>query len=72
MSLVTDTDLAEVSVGLITYFLSVQAAFATNVTIVRPNEHGRRVPVGEIEIRSGQPRAGITGASEDDVSVDVA
>ena len=69
-SLVTDTDLAEAAYGIITYFLAAQAAFATNITIVRPNEEGRRVPVGEIEIRSGQPGAGITGASEGDVSVD--
>ena len=69
-SLLTDTDLAEATYGIITYFLTAQAAFATNITIVRPNEHGRRVPVGEIEIRSGQPGAGIIGASEGDVSVD--
>lgn len=71
-SLVTDTDLAEATFGLITYFLSVQAAFATNITMVGPNEHGRRVPIGEIEIRSGQPGTAIIGASEGDVSVDTA
>lgn len=65
---VDDTDLAEAAFGLVYYFLLHQPAFATNVTIVKPNEGGRRIPIGEIEIRRGQPRVEI-GGSENGASV---
>ena len=72
MSLFTDTDLAEATFGLVTYFLSVQAAFAVNITVARPNERGTVIPVGDIEIQYPQPGPGVIGASEGNVSVETA
>lgn len=43
-SLFTDTDLAETAFGLVYYFMVHQLAFETNITIVRPNESGKRIP----------------------------
>jgi hypothetical protein len=54
-SLFTDTDLAETAFGLAYYFMVHQSAFETNITIFRPNESGKRIPIGEIEIRQTQP-----------------
>jgi len=65
-SLVTATELAEAMTGMVYYILAAQAAFATTVTIVRPNQAGRRVPIGSIEIRGdGQPRVEIGGSAND-------
>jgi len=64
-SLVTSTDLAEAVTGMVYYILAAQAAFATTVTIVKPNGAGRRVPIGSIEIQSGQPRVEIGGSAND-------
>jgi len=58
-SLFTDTDLAETAFGLVYYFMVHQLAFETNITIIRPNESGKRIPIGEIEIRQTQPGVGI-------------
>ena len=49
-SMVTDTDLVEAAFGLAYFFISHQPAFETMVTVVKPDESGRRVPIGELEI----------------------
>jgi len=64
-SQVTSTDLAEAVTGLVYYILAAHAAFATTVTIVKPNGAGRRVPIGSIEIQGGQPRVEIGGSTND-------
>jgi len=58
-SLFTDTDPAETAFGLAYYLMVHQLAFETNITIVRPNESGKRNPIGEIEIRQTQPEVEI-------------
>jgi len=68
-SLVTSTDLAEAVTGMVYYILATQAAFVTTVTIVKPDEAGRRVPIGSIEIQGGQPGVEI-GDSANDTLVD--
>ena len=60
-SMVTDTDLAEAAYGIATYFVTEQPAFATKITVVRPDESGRRVPVGELEIVSSSVRVEVAG-----------
>jgi len=64
-SQVTSTDLAEAVTGMVYYILAAQAAFATTVTIVKPNGAGRRVPIGSIEISGGHPRVEIGGSAND-------
>ena len=64
-SQVTSTDLAEAVTGMVYYILAVQAAFATTVTIVKPNVAGIRVPIGSIEINVGQPSITISGSAND-------
>ncbi len=64
-SMVTDTDLAEAAYGIATYFVTKQPAFATKITVVRPDESGRRFPVGELEITSRQVRVQVAGSGND-------
>lgn len=68
-SQVTSTDLAEAVTGMVYYFLAARAAFATTVTIAKPNGAGRRVPIGSIEIQVGQPRVEM-GSSANDTLVE--
>ena len=48
-SLTTDTDIVEAAVGIV-YFMSSRGFFTTNVIVLRPDEQGLRIPVGNIEI----------------------
>lgn len=64
-SICTDTDLAEAAFGLAYYFTTRRPAFAAKITIVKPNESGRRVPIGEIEISSRPPEIEISGSGND-------
>ena len=50
--MVTDTDLAEAAYGMATYFITEQPAFTARITVVRPDQSGTRVPIGEFEISS--------------------
>lgn len=62
----TDTDLAEAAFGMATYFILQQPApFATKITVVRPGVSGRRVPIGEFEIRSIPHRVEAIGLGND-------
>lgn len=56
-----DTDLAEAAFGLAFYSLS-PPSYETVVAIVRPNEGGDQIEIGEIEIKRGQPRLRISGS----------
>ncbi|KAL8790227.1 MAG: hypothetical protein Q9195_006450 [Heterodermia aff. obscurata] len=47
--LTTDTDLVEAAVGIVC-FMSTQRFFATKIIMLRPDERGIRIPVGDIEI----------------------
>ncbi|KAI4236052.1 MAG: hypothetical protein LQ349_002788 [Xanthoria aureola] len=65
-SMFTDTDLAEAAFGMATYFILQQPApFATKITVVRPGVSGRRVPIGEFEIRSIPHRVEAIGSGND-------
>ncbi|KAL8888775.1 MAG: hypothetical protein Q9215_003838 [Flavoplaca cf. flavocitrina] len=64
-SMVTDTDLAEAAYGIATYFVTVKPAFATKITVVRPDESGRRVAVGELEIASMPRGVEVAGLGND-------
>ncbi|KAL8881936.1 MAG: hypothetical protein Q9192_007684 [Flavoplaca navasiana] len=64
-SMVTDTDLAEAAYGIATYFVTEQPAFATKITVVRPDRSGRRVPVGELEIASMPRGVEVAGLGND-------
>lgn len=68
-SQVTSTDLAEAVTGMVYYILAKQAAFATTVTIEKPNEAGRKVAIGSIEIKGEQPSVEI-GSSANDILVE--
>ena len=48
-SLMTDTDIVEAAVGIV-YFMSRRGFFTTNIIVMRPDERGLRIPVGDIEI----------------------
>lgn len=63
--MVTDTDLAEAAFGLAYYFITQKPAFEVTITIVRPNERGRRIPIGEFEISNRLPRVEIGGSGDD-------
>lgn len=54
-SLFTNTDLAETAFGLAYLFLAHPPVTETTVAIVKRNASGRRIPIGEMEIRPGQP-----------------
>ncbi len=55
-----DTDLAEAAFGLAYYSLS-PPTYETVVAIIRPNEGGDQIEIGEIEIKRRQPILRING-----------
>ncbi|KAL8833598.1 MAG: hypothetical protein Q9170_004181 [Blastenia crenularia] len=66
-SLVSYTDLVEAAFGLMYFFLTQDAVFATKFTVVKPNQAGRRAPIGEIEIKGVARQLGVEsgGAGND-------
>ena len=48
-SLTTDTDVVEAAVGIVFYMLT-HGFFTTKIIVLRPDERGVRIPVGDIEI----------------------
>lgn len=69
-SQMTDTDLVEALTGYIYYCLHNQPCTAANFTIVRPDSGGTKIAVGDVEVRSRDPRLQSAG-SGDDGQVDV-
>ncbi|KAL8713442.1 MAG: hypothetical protein Q9225_006774, partial [Loekoesia sp. 1 TL-2023] len=67
--LMTDSDLIEGAVGVILYMVQ-HGFFATKVTIVRPNESGTRVPVGDMEISPNRRRVQIAGSEKDTSAIE--
>lgn len=62
VSMVTDTDLAEAAFGLAYYFLTQSVVFESTVTVMRPDENGDMVTIGEVQIlklRDGNQTAGL-------------
>lgn len=53
-SLFTETDYVKTAVGIV-YYMVQHGFYATTITAVRPNDSGRRVPVGEMELSLGRP-----------------
>ena len=47
--LTTNTDVVEAAVGIV-YFMVPHGFFATKIIVLRPDERGTRIPVGDIEI----------------------
>ena len=47
--LTTDTDVVEAAVGIV-FFMLTHGFFTTKIIVLRPNERGLRIPVGDIEI----------------------
>lgn len=47
--LTTDTDVVEAAVGIV-YFMANYGFFTTKIIVLRPDERGVRIPVGDIEI----------------------
>ena len=50
LSLISTSDLVEATTG-IAYYMLQEGFFATKITVVRPDETGRRRPVADIEIK---------------------
>ncbi|KAL8722572.1 MAG: hypothetical protein Q9225_000968 [Loekoesia sp. 1 TL-2023] len=62
--LVTDSNLVEATTGIVYYMLQ-EGWFGTTVTVVRPNQSGRRIPVCEIQIGRIAPRDLVAGPGND-------
>ena len=59
--LMTDTDLVEASAGIVFYMLA-HGFVATTVMVIRSDERGIKVPVGDIEIADMRPLVQQAGA----------
>ncbi|KAL8756551.1 MAG: hypothetical protein Q9184_004465 [Pyrenodesmia sp. 2 TL-2023] len=67
-----DTDLAEAAYGLAYYYLVSLASYEITVTVIRPNEGGEKISIGEIEIRRGQSRLRMAGSGNGTLAGDEA
>ena len=47
--LTTSTDVVEAAIGIV-YFMLAHGFFTTKIIVLRPDERGRRIPVGDIKI----------------------